>query len=168
MTGLTPRQLLEITEFVQKHHKFGYIREEDQYKGELGYCIKYIDACYDSRQGDYWALSFRGGIDIRFTTNAFGLFSEKPKDFPYTNLFDWIMALLKYEWEPKGKAYKFMWDKEEGPLNNSFPNGTIEKEWSDLDMIEAFCADLEGRGTQDTIDACAWIQNYRDNKNTNK
>lgn len=165
MKGLTPQQLLEITLFVQKHHKFGYVPDEDKYEGHEGWCIKYIDATYDSRQGDYWAISFRGMGKIFFTTNAFNpVFSPQPKDFKFDNLYDWIMAFLKYEWEPKGRTYNFMHGEKEGALHNPFPNGKIEAEWNDFDMIEAFCADLEDRGVQDTIDATLWIIEYRNRK----
>ncbi len=155
MKGLTPQQLLEITEFVQKHHKFAYVREEDRINGELGYCIKYIDACYDSRQGDYWAVTFRGAGKIIFTTNAWGVFNEKPTDCKFNNLYEWIMAFLKYEWEPKGKDGK--------PLHNSFPNGIIEREWSDIDMVNAYCGDLEdGATSNDMADAAKWVIEYRE------
>lgn len=161
MKGLTPAQLIEITEFIQKHHKFGYVREEDRYNGELGYCIKYIDACYDSRYGDYWVVSLRGSGMIRFTTNAFVL-GDKPKDFPFHSLFEWIMAFLRYEWKQGDKRYNFMSDEKEGPLHNSFPNGTIEREWSDIDMMNAYCGDLEDGITGDDIaSAIKWIIEYR-------
>lgn len=165
MKGLTPRQLLEITEFVQKHHRFGYVHLENRYEGHDGYSIKYIDACYDSRQGDYWAVSFRGLGLIRFTTNAF-VMAEKPAEFTYTSLYDWIMAFLKYEWTHEDPKYSFMWAEREGPLHNSFPNGEIETEWSDIDMMAAYCADLEGgANSQDTADAAKWVSDYRVKKN---
>lgn len=118
MKGLTPQQLVEITEFIQRHHNFGYVRDEDRYQGHEGWCIKYIDATYDSLEGDYWAISFRGMGEIFFSTNC-GL--RITTDFPYNNLFDWIMAFLKYEWEPKGKRFDFMHGEKEGPLHNPFP-----------------------------------------------
>ncbi len=164
MKGLTPKELLEVTEFVQKHHAFAYVREENRYNGHEGYCIKYIDACYDSRQGDYWAVSFRGMGKIIFTTNAF-LF-DKPKYFQFNSLYEWIMAFLKYEWEPKGKTFSFMYSNANGkgkPLVNSFPNGEIEREWSDMDMINAYCADLEdGVTSDDTLVATKWIIAYKE------
>ena len=161
MKGLTPVQLVEITEFIQKHHSFGYVREENQIKGNLGYSIKYIDATYDSRQGDYWAISFRGFGKIVFTTNAYG-FGERPEGFTYDNLYDWIMAFLNYDWSPENdKRFDFMAGDKEGPLHNSFPNGEIERPWSDFDMVEAYCADLKDRDSNDTLDACKWIIEYR-------
>ncbi len=162
MKGLTPTQLIEITEFVQKHHKFAYVPDEDRINGQLGYCIKYIDACYDSRQSDYWAITFRGSGRAIFTTNAFGPFNEAPKDFVFTNLYDWIMAFLRYEWEPKGRDYKFMSGEKDVPLHNSFPNGIIEREWSDIDMINAYCGDLEdGVSSDDMAMAAKWVIEYR-------
>ncbi len=163
MKGLSPQQLVEITEFAQRHHKFGYVRPEDQLNGQEGYCIKYIDACYDSRQGDYWAISFRGFGKTSFTTNAFTF--DDNSNFPYSTLFDWIMAFLKYEWEP-AENFKFMHGEKEGPLHNSFPKGEIEREWSDIDMMNAYCADLEdGATTEDMADACKWIIDYRNKQN---
>lgn len=167
MKGLTPQQLVEITEFAQKHHTFAYVREENRYQGHEGYCIKYIDACYDSRQGDYWALSFRGMGKIIFTTNAF--LADKPKDFTFTTLYEWIMAFLKYEWEPKGKTFEFMSAAANGegkPLQNCFPNGEIEREWSDMDMINAYCADLEdGVTADDMLAATKWRIAYKERQN---
>lgn len=162
MKGLTPQQLVEITAFIQKHHKFSYVPEQDRINGQHGYSIKYIDACYDSRQGDYWAVSFRGFGTTTFTTNAFRF--NDTATVPYTTLYDWIMAFLNYEWKAEGKVYDFMHDKDEGPLHNSLPNGILEAEWTDMDMIEAFCANLEDRNAQDTIDACDWIAQYKKRK----
>ena len=159
MQGLTPSQLSEVSEFVQKHHKFGYVREDDRYTGHEGYCIKYIDACYDSRQADFWAITFRGCGRINFSTN-----SQYTK--PYTTLFDWIMGFLKYEWLQEGKRYDHMSEKSEALLVNSFPNGEIETEWSDIDMMNAYCADLEDGATSDDMaDACKWVIQYREKQN---
>ena len=162
MKGLTPQQLVEITEFIQKHHKFGWIPEEDRINGEIGYCIKYIDACYDSIQGDYWAITFRGDGSVCFRTNM-GLSSDtKALRMPFSTLYDWIMAFLKYEWKQDPKLYGWRIGPNTEPLHNSFPNGFIEREFSDLNMIEAYCADLEDRNTGDTADACKWIADYRE------
>ena len=61
MIGLSIPQFVEVTEFIQKHHPFGYVREENQLpKIPHGYCIKYIDSTYDTRDGSYWHLKFRG------------------------------------------------------------------------------------------------------------
>lgn len=162
MTGLSPQQLIEVTTFIQKHHKFGYVKDADKYEGHEGYCIKYIDACYDSRQGDYWSISFRGMGKINFNTNAFAVVfgPEKPKDFNYASLYDWIMDFLMYKWVPKAKVFDFM-SGDQKMLEN-FPS-EMAKEWTDMDMINCYCADLEdGRTTQDTLDACKWIINYRE------
>lgn len=168
MKGLSPQQLVEITEFIQRHHEFAYVPDADRINGEMGYCIKYIDACYDSRQGDYWAVTFRGMGKIIFTTNAFGIFNEKPKDCKFVDLYDWIMAFLRYEWKTKGKAYNFMSGEKEGPLHNSFPNGAIEREWSDIDMISAYCAELDGGTTsEDMANAAKWVMVYRENQMKN-
>ena len=165
MQGLSVEQLVKITNFIQKHHKFGYVKEEDQIKGELGYHIKYIDACYDSRQNDYWSITFRGFGSINFNTNAFR-WDGKPNDFIYTSLYEWITAFLNYDWKQGDKTYDFMNKEKEGPLHNNFPNGILETEWSDIDMINAYCADLEdGTTTEDIQDATQWIIDYRNKKN---
>lgn len=124
MKGLTPQELVEITAFVQKHHTFAYVPDADRINGEYGYSIKYIDACYDSRQGDYWAVKFRGFGTITFSTNSF--LHSNGASVKYTTMYDWIMTFLKYEWKPEGKRFDFMHSKEEGPLHNSFPNGVME------------------------------------------
>ena len=75
------------------------------------------------------------------------------------------MAFLKYEWIQGDKHFDFMSDQKTGKLHNSFPNGILEVEWSDIDMMNAYCADLEdGATSEDMADACKWIINYRDKK----
>ena len=90
MKGITPQQLLEITAFVQKHHRFG-TPEEPLPNCEYGLCIKYIDTIYDSREGDVWSIGFRGmGNNVKFNTNN-GYFKQ------FDNLYDLVMAYLKVE-----------------------------------------------------------------------
>ena len=92
MKGLTHEQLQEVVDFVQKHHAFAYIKDEDRINGELGYHIKYIDACYDSRDRSFWSIRFRGlGRNIELNTN------NTPAEFSYFR--DFIMAYLNYKWE---------------------------------------------------------------------
>ena len=92
MKGLTPTQLIEITEYVQKHHKFGHVPEKDWLpKVPYGLCIKYIDAIYDSRDATYWSIQFRGmGYIIGFNTNN-NYFKQ------YPSMFDVVMAFLNGE-----------------------------------------------------------------------
>ena len=72
------------------------------------------------------------------------------------------MAFLKYEWVPEGKEFEFMFGEEKIKLSNSFPNGVLELNWNDADMIEAYCGDLEGGITSDDmLDACNWITKYK-------
>ena len=93
MKGLTFEQYIEIVNFVQKHHKFGYVKEENQIKKDWWLHIKYIDNSYDTRTNDVWSVSFRGlGVDITFKTNSLVLLS--PKEIRFDNLFDYIMQYL--------------------------------------------------------------------------
>lgn len=116
MDGLTPKQYIEIQEFIQKYHRFAGILNDEDYEymknnfpnmakwDRYGLCIKYIDTCYDSRKGDIWSVSFRGmGNDVNFNTNMFNKFSDikKPKDWRWHTLYDNIMAYLKGEMTDK-------------------------------------------------------------------
>ncbi len=92
MTGLTPQQLIDVTAFIQKYHPFGMPKEPLE-KIPYGYCIKYIDAVYDTREADYWSVTFRGGFtDCCFSTNGH-------EGGEFESLYDWIMAFLKGDWE---------------------------------------------------------------------
>lgn len=45
MKGMTLTQYNEIVQFVQKHHRFGYVHEENQLSpDDYGMCIKYVDS----------------------------------------------------------------------------------------------------------------------------
>ena len=93
MKGLTFEQYIEIVNFVQKHHKFGYTEEEAQIKKDWSLHIKYIDNCYDTRTNVIWSISFRGlGQEIVFATNSLVLLSPEEKKFD--NLFEYIMQYL--------------------------------------------------------------------------
>ena len=49
MKGMTLQQYNEIVQFVQKHHRFGYVHDENQLsKGDYGMTIKYIDSRVDN------------------------------------------------------------------------------------------------------------------------
>jgi hypothetical protein len=112
MKGMSIEQYVEVVKFVQKHHKFAKWISDEERKQEIelypnlsehGFNIKYIDSCYDSRGFDIWSVKFRGFGGIRFHTNFLTALSPK-KDFdkiPFDNLFDWVMAYLKGEWEDK-------------------------------------------------------------------
>lgn len=98
MKGLTREQFKEIQEFVQKHHKFGYVREEDRVT-KWPYAIKYIDGVYDSRDETIWSISFRPP-GVRFATNDFNAISPPPKGWKYDNLYDLVMDYLNDRFDP--------------------------------------------------------------------
>ena len=102
-------QFKEVVEFVQNHHSFVKWRSDEERKKEVelypklleyGYNIKYVDCCYDSRTSDVWMIKFRGFNKFVFSTKSFvGITDkDKPKEFPFNSLFDWIMSFLKGEW----------------------------------------------------------------------
>lgn len=115
MTGLTIQQYAEIIMFVQKHHAFGGVHQEDRIvKSENNltteqYNIKYIDSTYDSRTQTVWSVSFRGFVNLQFRTNHFMSHDKKPDDFKFIALYDWIMAFLKGEWKPSEYMEKRMY-----------------------------------------------------------
>lgn len=106
LKGMTPQQLAEITSFVQKHHHFAKWLSDEERKEEFeqypkvceyGLNIKYVDSCYDTRTGDVWMVKFRGlSMPMSFQTNT--LIGTEIKEFPFDNLYDWVMAFLKGEW----------------------------------------------------------------------
>lgn len=106
LKALSLQQYSEIVAFVQTHHAFGHVHRKNRIlKSESGlndcFHIKYIDNIYDTRTMNIWSVSFRGlGTNIRFSTNHFVMHDNKPDDFKYDNIFDWIMAFLKGEWKP--------------------------------------------------------------------
>lgn len=104
--GLTTSQLDIIVQLVQKYHSFGWIPVEERInKDNFQLHIKYIDPCYDSRFGDWWAISFRGFSTFRFATN---LIHHLPEDFPFDNLYEWIIKWLHNEWKPDGVYEKLI------------------------------------------------------------
>ena len=108
LKGMSTKQFKEIQEFVQKHHHFAKWVSEEKRKKELelypnieehGLNIKYIDSCYDTRGGDIWMITFRSFSKITFRTNQFVSINPAPKNFKYTNLYDWVIDYLKGEWK---------------------------------------------------------------------
>lgn len=104
MKGMTPAQLVQVVEFVQKHHCFGYVPKENLVT-KYSHGIKYIDPVYDTRDQTFWCIGFRGmSGNITFRTNHFVLQST-PKGWKYDNLFDLVMAWMKDEFVPKADFY---------------------------------------------------------------
>ena len=104
--GMSLDQFKEAVEFVQNHHAFAKWKKDEErakevelypYLPEYGYNIKYVDCCYDSRFGDIWTVKFRGFNELIFSTNSF-VGAPEPKNFPFTSLFEWVMAYLKGDW----------------------------------------------------------------------
>ena len=111
---MTLDQFKEVAEFMQKHHAFAHwlsTEEQAERKNQfpnmkqIGFGIKYLDMCYDSRCHDVWMIKFRQGVDgVAFATNHFAG-REMPKGWKYDNLFDLSMAYLKGEFIPKEEFY---------------------------------------------------------------
>ncbi len=119
MKALTPYQYLDILTFIQKYHSFCLFRREEQreyirknfpnMKPEYGMNIKYIENCFDTRDGSIWSLSFTtNGIDYSFKTNSLVGFTPE-RNPEYDNLYDTIMAFLKGEL----KNHEYFIDREE-------------------------------------------------------
>ncbi len=96
LKGMTIDQFKELVKHVQEKHSF--------YGFNSTYAIKYIDSCYDSRSSDIWSVSFRGSINLRFSTNSL----IELNDFKYTSLFDWIMAYLQGNWIDENIIEKYV------------------------------------------------------------
>jgi hypothetical protein len=105
LQGMTVDQLCEVMKFVETHHKFAKWISDEERKiekatypkiSEHGLNIKYVDAILDTRTNDVWSVTFRGFEKLCFATNSF--INIKPKNFPFTTLYDWVMAFLKEEW----------------------------------------------------------------------
>jgi hypothetical protein len=105
MKALSMEQYVEIVEFVQKHHRFGWVEEKDRVT-EYSYHIKYVDSIYDSRDKAIWCVNLRGmGVNLRFSSNHFNAINPAPKGWKYNNLYDLIMAYLKGEFKPKKEFF---------------------------------------------------------------
>lgn len=114
MKGMSLDQFKEVTEFVQKHHKFAYYKTEEKIKESkeagivdgtalrYGFGIKYVRCDYDTRFGDVWGITLD---QIRFATNHFTSLKPPPKGWKYDNLFDLTMAYLKGKFKPKEEFY---------------------------------------------------------------
>lgn len=116
MEALTVKEYSDLVGFVQTYHKFaGYVSKYDFAEVQKvypnmprGLGIKYIDCCYDSRDGKIWSVSFRGFTNIRFSSNQFAGIAPsvvKPKGFNYKRLFDLIFDYLIGEFEPTKDFY---------------------------------------------------------------
>lgn len=104
LKGMTPQQFVEILDFVQKHHSFAkWLPEPEREKelkefpniSEYGKNIKYTTCSYDSRFKDIWSVTFRGFGAWCFSCNSV---MDQP-EFPYEDLYSWVMAYLKGEWD---------------------------------------------------------------------
>jgi len=114
MKGMTLEEYAEVVEFVQNHHPFaksfhGGAREWrkrhfPKLPAEYGFGIKYIDNCYDSRDGKVWSITFRQGRHgVCFRCNHFNALNPPPKKWKYDNLYDLCMAWLKGEFREKAE-----------------------------------------------------------------
>ena len=109
MKGIKIDKFAELTNFIQKYHKFALCLPKEDFSeltkvypkmDEYGFNIKYVDSIYDSRDSCFWHISFRGiGNNLCFHTNT---------NLPvkYDNLYDWIMAYLTGEWKPTKEELK--------------------------------------------------------------
>lgn len=85
-----------------------------KYGKELSH--KYIDMCYDSRDGDVWMISMRGGFspDITFSSNHFGTHYDSvgqgiPKWWSeFEDIADWAEAYLQGRWSPNKAFFKHL------------------------------------------------------------
>jgi len=107
MKGMSSQELEEVRAFVQKHHKFGYVPQEDRLPNiEHGFGIKYIDATYDTRDQTYLNITLRSGSSgVCFATNHWNALNLPPKGWKYGTLYDLTMAYLKGEFVPKEEFY---------------------------------------------------------------
>lgn len=110
---MTLEQFKEITEFVQKHHKFAGYKTEEKIQeardagiqgdiAKYGYGIKYVRCDYDTRFGDVWGITFD---QVRFATNHFNALKPPPKQWKYDNIYDLSMAFLKGIFKPKEEFF---------------------------------------------------------------
>lgn len=101
MEGMTMTEFTQIVEFVDSNHKFGFKpRSERILTTENGFKhhhnINYVGSSYDTISEKIWYVKLIGaGFNFRFAIN-----DELPENFPYTKLYDWVMAFLTGEWKP--------------------------------------------------------------------
>lgn len=99
---MTTDEYKVILDFVQNHHKFAlYLSDKEAEVRKLlfpkldryGFNIKYVDSCYDSRDGVIWQVVFREA-NRRIVMREI----NTPKGFKSHS--DWCMAYLRGEWKP--------------------------------------------------------------------
>lgn len=104
--GMTVEQFRKIEMFINEHHKFALHKENYTYKCKN---IKYIDMSYDTRDGLIWQIKFRGFQKRAFDTNFFSNYPPFSEDtmfnYPYLDLYAWVMSFLKDEWK-ENELYK--------------------------------------------------------------
>lgn len=116
MRGLTQQELDKIISFVQENHSFAlYIPENQQTERTIkypklpknrGFSIKYVDVCYDTRDKSFWNIKFRPFGVCLATNHYIPALDNIPKDFKFTNLYDWCMAYLTGEWQATDEFLK--------------------------------------------------------------
>ncbi len=114
MEALTIEEFTEIVKFAQKYHKFAlWMQDEEKIETNKlypnmakwnghGLSIKYINSCYDSRDGKIWSVTFRRGKDgWNFNSNHFGLNRTKPSEWRWNTLKEMCLGFLKGEMTEK-------------------------------------------------------------------
>ncbi len=106
MKGMTPEQYAQILQKCFKEHSF-YGHSTPKSKG-----FKYIDATFDSRDGQIWLVKMRGGFmnDMIFSANHFVfdnlMKKPRPNGMEWENLYDWIIDFLDDKWVPTKGYFK--------------------------------------------------------------
>lgn len=90
----------ELVNYVQNNCPFYYHMKVDNAINPRGLGIKYISCTYDTRHKGVWEIKLVGfGLCIKFSTLVFiDTGHNIPDDFPYKNLFDWVIGYLTGEW----------------------------------------------------------------------
>lgn len=155
MRPLTPKEFFEVMKFVQNYHRFAYWPADDEWEKILstyplmphhGLSIKYIDSCYDSRDGSVWSISFRGmGGNVRFSANHFNFMNEKPKSWKYESLYELIMAYLTGQFVPKEEFY---FDHRDDATNTRKMYGRQEM----INLFNEFMLDSSTRNFESWLD----------------
>lgn len=97
MKGLSIEQYSEILDLIQRRHSFMNFDPKSRH-------IKYINASYDTRFGDFWRIEIPNSKLI-FASNHFAG-KELPDDWKYNNLYDLIMDYLDFKFEPTEDFYQ--------------------------------------------------------------
>jgi hypothetical protein len=99
LTGLTPKQFQHLGLLIST--KYSELGTKNRY-------VKYLYSSYDNRTKSFFYIGLSGQFgEYKFYHNIW-VMKTPPKDWKYTNMYEWIIDFLEKKWEPSEEIYKLM------------------------------------------------------------